>query len=263
MSVKIAHARIGENGTIEGTAGDQTGHEVEISDWYSGGWVAVYRPNSEIIANVIAFSAEEIADNNCIGYSQTDRTSLHRYAALHNYNFGGITEPCNTDCSAMVAVCVNSAGVPVSKDMTTRNEDTVLMGTGEFTRLTSTKYLQDSQYLKRGDILKKKGHTAIVVSSGEHAADDVYRNHTPIYADYKDDELAGKYTATDDVYMREGASTTYRAMTVVYGGNPVYCYGYYSVDNRGVRWIYCEYVLNGIKYTGFVSSKYLERTGAI
>lgn len=263
MSVKIAHARISEHGTIEGTAGDQTGHEVEISDWYSGGWVAVYRPNNEITAGLIALSAEEIADNNCIGYSQADRTSLHRYAALHGYNFGAITENCNTDCSAMVAVCVNSAGIPVSKDMTTRNEDTVLMGTGEFTRLTNTKYLQESRWLKRGDILKKNGHTAIVVCGGDSAKYDYVKYHTPIYADYKDDSFTGKYRAISDVYMREGAATTYKAMTVVYEGNPVYCYGYYSKDNRGVEWLYCEYVLNGIKYTGFVSGKYLEKAGAI
>lgn len=263
MGVKIAHARISENGTIEGTAGDQTTHEVEISDWYSGGWVAVYRPNKVITADLIALSAEWIADNNCIGYSQTDRTSLHRYAALHGYNFSAITEPCNTDCSAMVAVCVNAAGIPVSKDMTTRNEDAVLMGTGEFTRLSNVKYLQESRWLKRGDILKKKGHTAIVVRGGESAVYDVVKYHTPIYADYKDNGIAGKYRATDDVYMREGAFTTYKAMTVVYGGNAVYCYGYYSVDKRGVKWLYCEYVLNGIKYTGFVSGKYLEKEGAL
>lgn len=261
--VKIAHARISERGTIEGTAGDQTTHEVEVSDWYSGGWLAVYRPNNEIMATMIAQAAEAIAANDRIGYSQADRTSLHRYAALHDYDISAITEPCNTDCSAMVAVCVNSAGIPVSKDMTTRNEDTVLMGTGEFTRLTNAKYLNESRFLKRGDILRKAGHTAIVVNNGDCLNADMVRNHTNIYADYKNDDIVGKYRATADVYMREGGAVTYRAMTVVYEDNPVYCYGYYSIDKRGVTWIFCEYLLNGIKYTGFVSSKYLEKMGAV
>ena len=39
--VKIGHARISENGSIDGAKGDQTKNEVCITDWYNGNWLAV------------------------------------------------------------------------------------------------------------------------------------------------------------------------------------------------------------------------------
>jgi hypothetical protein len=263
--VKLAHARISEKGTIEGVAGDQTGHEVEVSDWYSGGWLAVYRPNNETDAAIIARTAEAACRNNNVGYSQEDRLSLYSAAVNCLFDLDKISTPVNTDCSALVAVCVIAAGISITKHMNTRSEDTTLMGTGKFTRLQGSRYLTTPDYLKRGDILRKQGHTAIVVSDGSKAyeAGENVKNRTVIYADYLQKEKAGKYRATTDVYMREGASVSYRAMCVVYEDNPVYCYGYYSMDDRGVVWLYCEYALNHIVYTGFVSSNCLVREGDI
>lgn len=263
--VKLAHARISERGTIEGAAGDQTGHEVEISDWYSGGWLALYRPNNETDAAIIARTAEAGCNNQNVGYSQTDRLSLFAAAVLCEYQLDRIDYPVNTDCSAFVSVCVNAAGISVSRELTTRNEDTALMGTGRFTRLQGSRYLTRPDYLKKGDILRKQGHTAIVVSDGARAyeAGENVKNHTAIFADYKQKEKSGKYRAITDAYMREGAAITYRAMTVVYEDNPVYCYGYYSMDDRGVDWLLCEYAMNHIIYVGFVSSRCLQRVGDI
>ena len=262
MAVLIGHARISEKGTVEGVAGDQNGHEVEISEWYSGGWLAVYRPNSERDAESIAAACVTGCSNDNIGYSQDDRTSLYYEAANRGFDLSAVTNPCNTDCSAFVSVCVNAAGIVVSKDMTTRNEDTVLMGTGRFTRLQANKFLNESGNLKRGDILRKSGHTAIVVRGGDNP-DEPVKNHTSIYADYLRREYSGKYRAETDVYMREGGALTYRTMCVVEEGTNAYCYGYYSVDDRGVIWLYCEYALNHIIYTGFISSKYLVKVGEI
>lgn len=262
MAVLIGHARISEKGTVEGVAGDQTGHEVEVSEWYSGGWLAVYRPNNEIDAENIAAVCEACCRNDNIGYSQEERTTLYNEATKCGFRIGDIKTPCNTDCSALVSVCVNAVGIVISKEMTTRNEDTVLMGTGRFTRLQANKFLNESGNLKRGDVLRKSGHTAIVVKGGDNPETPV-KNHTSIYADYLNRDIKGKYEAETDLYMREGASTTYRTMCVVYEGNPVYNYGYYSIDDRGIKWLYCEYALNGIIYTGFVSSKYLVKVGDI
>lgn len=38
----------------------------------------------------------------------------------------------------------------------------------------------------------------------------------------------------------------------------VRCYGYYT-NGDGHRWLYIQVTYNGIKYTGFCSSKYLKR----
>ena len=261
MAVKLGHARISEKGTVEGVAGDQTGHEVEISDWYNGGWLAVYRPNAFQDAIYIADTCIAACNNNNIGYSQEDRYSMYKQALEHMYNMAEIDVPCNTDCSQLVSTCVNSAGILVSKYMTTRDEDITLMGTGRFTRLTANKYTQSPDYLKKGDILRKSGHTCIVVVGGDK--DEQIKNHTQIYANYLNREKSGKYRAETDLYMREGAEVTYRAMCVIAEGTHVYNYGYYSIDHRGVPWLYCEYALNGIIFTGFVSSNYLVKAGSI
>lgn len=254
--VKIGHARISERGTVEGTAGDQTTHEVEVSNWYSGGWQSVFRPNDPDRAEIIARSCAAACANNNIGYSQPDRDSL--YNALRKVTpeeIAELKEKVNCDCSSLVAVCVISAGILITPHMTTRSEDSALMGSGEFTRLVAAEYTDADKKLKRGDILKKQGHTAIVLTNGDECdqGTGVY-NKTNIYADALDKSAAGIYITTDECYIREGASVTYRAMGVLPKDTKLYNYGFYSVDNRGVIWRYVETKPHNIKFTGFVSS---------
>lgn len=173
MAVKIGHASIDENGNIAGgTAGDQTGKEVCIRDWYSKSWICVIRPTDTNVAEKIATAMEQACTNDCIGYDQTQRTTLFTQAKACGWDLSKIKTPCETDCSALVAVCVNSAGVNVSKDIYTGNEKAALVNTGKFTVLTASKYLTASTYLKRGDILLSSGHTAIVLSNGSGAQSD-------------------------------------------------------------------------------------------
>mgnify|MGYP007007821211 FL=1 len=48
MAVKIGHASIDERGKARGgAAGDQTGKEVCLRDWYDKNWVSVLRPKNE------------------------------------------------------------------------------------------------------------------------------------------------------------------------------------------------------------------------
>lgn len=254
--VKIGHARISERGTVEGSAGDQTTHEVEVSNWYSGGWQSVFRPNDPYRAEIIAKACESACKNNNIGYSQSDRDSL--YNAMRHVtpaNIESIPERVNCDCSSLVAVCVIAAGIFITPHMTTRSEDTVLMGSGEFTRLVAAEYTDADKKLKRGDILKKQGHTAIVLTNGDECDQGSVYNKTNIYADALDKSAAGIYVTTDECYIREGAAVTYRAMGVLPKDAKLYNYGFYSVDNRGVIWWYVETKPHNIKFTGFVSSK--------
>jgi hypothetical protein len=99
--------------------------------------------------------------NNNIGYSQADRLSLNTLAVKAGYNLSKVGK-CNCDCSSLVAVCCNAAGVKVSPTMYTGNELAVLKGTGKFTVFTATTYTKSDKLLKTGDILLRKGHTAIV-----------------------------------------------------------------------------------------------------
>lgn len=170
MAVYIGHACIDERGKANsGKAGDQTLKEVYKRTWYSKPWHTVFRAKSPEIAEKIAKAMEQACANNNIGYDQYQRTTLFELAKAKKWNISKVDKKCETDCSALVAVCCNAAGVTVSKDMYTGNEKSVLKGTGKFNIFTDSVYTKSSSYLRRGDILLGTGHTAIVLSDGEKA----------------------------------------------------------------------------------------------
>lgn len=175
MSVMIGHASIDENGKARGgVAGDQTKREVCTRTWYDKGWNKVIRAKDNNIAQRIAKAMESACVNDNIGYDQNHRTTLFVQAKDKKWNISKITTKCETDCSALVAVCVNASGVPVSKDIYTGNEANALKETGKFEILTDSKYLTTDKNLKRGDILLKEGsHTAIVLTDGENVVKKV------------------------------------------------------------------------------------------
>ena len=167
MAVKIGHASIGERGKAKGgKAGDQTGKEVCIRDWYNGNWHTVFRPKDSKKAEKIAKACEQGCKNNHIGYDQNQRTTLYDAAKAVDWDLSKIKKNVETDCSAFVAVCCNAAGIKVTKNNWTGEEKAILTKTGAFDVLTDKKYTGQSAYLKRGDILLKDGHTAMVLSNG-------------------------------------------------------------------------------------------------
>ena len=164
MSVTIGNARISEFGTVNGKRGDQTGKEVMTQSFASGGkWEYCIRPKSATVAQKIAHAMVQACANNNIGYSQTDRASLSAAAAKVNYDLSRVGK-CNCDCSALVAVCVNAAGIHVSPYMYTGNELALLKQTGKFTVITGADQCKRGKKLRAGDILLRKGHTAIVTA---------------------------------------------------------------------------------------------------
>lgn len=171
MAIKIGHASKDENGKITGgAAGDQTGKEVCSRNWYNMPWTAVIRPKDAAAAEKIAKAMEQACANDNIGYDQGQRTTLYARAKEAGWDLSRITEKCECDCSSLVAVCVNAAGIAVSKDIYTGNQKTALGNTGSFEVLTASKYIGSSTYLKRGDILLGSGHTAVVLTDGSAAA---------------------------------------------------------------------------------------------
>jgi hypothetical protein len=167
MSVIIGHACIDERGKATGgVAGDQTKKEVYTRNWYSKPWHTVFRPKNSEDAEKIAKAMEQACANNNIGYDQWQRISLYKLAEAKKWDISKVTDKCETDCSALVSVCCNAAGIRVSKDMYTGNQKDVLKGTGKFNILTDAKYTKSQDYLIRGDILLGNGHTAIVLSNG-------------------------------------------------------------------------------------------------
>lgn len=175
MAVIIGSARSDEYGHARGgQAGDQTGKEVSTQEWYlhAKGW-RVFRPLDPEAAKLIAQDMQYAADNQNIGYDQDERDTLFAAAKKVKFDCSKVSTKCETDCSALVRVCVNYAGIPVG-DFYTGDEAQVLMSTGAFKELTDHRFTTSANYLKRGDILvtKTKGHTAIVLTNGIYADPD-------------------------------------------------------------------------------------------
>ena len=70
--------------------------------------------------------------------------------------------------------------------------------------------------------------------------------------------IAGTYKSTANLNVRFGAGTTKKVMTTIPKGTQVKNYGYYTMVSN-TKWLYIQFTLNGVKYTGFASSKYLKK----
>lgn len=168
VTVKIGSARIDEHGKVSGgSAGDQTGNEVGTQNWYlhSKGWY-VLRAKDPKVAEKIAVAMERACANKNIGYDQRQRNTLYSLASKVGFDPGKVTTKCETDCSALVRVCLAYAGIKVN-DFNTATEKQVILSTGRFEQMVDT-IARSQDYMKRGDILvtKSKGHTVVVLSNG-------------------------------------------------------------------------------------------------
>lgn len=166
--VKIGQASIDENGRARGgAAGDQTAKEVVVGKWYAADWTHIFRAKDAKLAAKIAKCMELACANDNIGYDQAQRTTLYSELEKAGWDFSKIKTKCETDCSALVAAILNACGLRVSKDMYTGNEKNVIEKTGKFDIIDEPKFLRTSNYLMRGDILLKPGHTVVVLSNGD------------------------------------------------------------------------------------------------
>lgn len=174
MSVKIGHASIDENGKASGgTAGDQTGKEVVTRDWYTKDWNVLLRPTSSTLAEKSAQACEAACANPNIGYDQGGRNTLYAKAKAVGFDLSAVGA-CECDCSSLMHVCAIAGGAHLeygSNGYTTRTMVSAFVKSGDYEKLTDSKYLTADKYLKRGDILVKEGsHTVMVLEDGSAVA---------------------------------------------------------------------------------------------
>lgn len=270
MSVVIGHASIDENGKARsGEAGDQTGREVCTRSWYNNNWLCVIRPLRPEVAEKIALCMEAACKNQNIGYDQNQRTTLYDRAVEVNFDLSKITVPCETDCSALAAVCVNGAEVKVSQHIWTGNEEAALLATGEFESLRASKYITKADYLKRGDILLSSGHTAVVLSNNNPAEEKQTESKPSAVpqkikidpAAFYDAGIAGAYMVTASALnVRAGAGTDKQIIKTIPNGAKVRNYGYFSISSSGRKWLYIAGKIGGKQVEGFCSETYLKKT---
>ena len=217
MAVKIGSARIDENGKAHGgKAGDQTGKEVSVQNWYlhSKGW-RVFRCKDPAKAEKMAAGMQAACDNPNIGYDQWQRHTLYKAAKAVGWAIAKVKTKVETDCSALIRMLLAMVGIDVPEDFRTGNMPGYLSKTGQFVELTGDKYQRQSAYLRRGDILvtKTSGHTAMVLSDGSKAE----KNVPPVA---KEPAKAGKQVKVTGglVNVRSAPGTSARILGVVAKG---------------------------------------------
>ena len=176
--VTIAHARCDENGKSSGgKPGDQTANkehtkgELKFEDWYISGdsWDFVLRGKTAAIRALMPEDACKAVRNEHIGYSQGARYTLYDSVRILVFDCGLVEKNVDCDCSSLMTVCANYAGVAIPRDTRTATMKTAYSNTKMFKMYTSNKYVKSSDKLKVGDILVRAGHhTAIVVNTLYH-----------------------------------------------------------------------------------------------
>ena len=187
--VMIGSASKDENGKyVGGQAGDQTGKEVYVLNWYNQNWNIVLRPKTDVLAEKIAQQCEAGCANNNIGYSQSARNTIYVEAQKVGLDLSKISTPCNCDCSSFVGTICVCAGLPAKyfyqgNMPTTSNMRSCCVNSGEFLVLTGNQYTRQKDYLKRGDILLNESqHVVVVLADGSK----VEKTSTPATTPTKD-----------------------------------------------------------------------------
>lgn len=167
--IRIGSARIGETGGYNQVAGNQTGKELSVQDYYNHPkqW-DVIRLKNKSKRVLIAEAMIKAINNKNIGYDMTDRLSLLNACVSFNYDPSKVTVKCECDCSSLVRVCIAYATGKLLPNFNTTNEKTVCVNSGLF----DTFKLTDKSQLLVGDILctRTKGHTVVVVETDNKLA---------------------------------------------------------------------------------------------
>lgn len=171
MATKIAHAVGDENGKARGgKAGDQTGKEVLVTNWYkrSGGWDVCLECTDEQLASDAADIAVRIANDDSFGYDQDQRSTAYKAILAAGGDIESASDS-ELDCSVLVFIAYKLAGLDIEIGYT-GNLESRFMATGKFIAHRESKYLNSGDYARKGWIYLTKGkHTAIVVSNGSKA----------------------------------------------------------------------------------------------
>lgn len=176
--VTLGHAKCDENGKSSGgKPGDQlqntdnTKGEVLFQNWYISGdkWSFVARCLNEYQRMLIAEDMIKAVCNNKIGYNQSNRYTLYDDIKGLQFDCDLVDKKVECDCSSLVTVCCNYAGIPIPREIATSSMKSIYTNTKLFKIYTTTDYTKNADKLKVGDVLCRSGHhTAVVVNTLYH-----------------------------------------------------------------------------------------------
>lgn len=193
---KISNSGFDENHKSKGgKAGDQTGQEWRIINWYNRPWTCVLRYPDQKVRELIAEYAIQAANNNKIGYDQGDRATYWKALQKANYIPKNVTIACEADCSAGVIANTRAVGytlnIPALKNVQASYTGNMRAGfkAAGFKVLTDSKYLKSSVYLVPGDILLYDDH---------HTATNLCIGAKVNYKSYKEEEKTQSETGKNE-----------------------------------------------------------------
>ena len=253
MGVKISNCGHDENGRYAGgKAGDQTGTEYQIIDWYNRPWLCILRFEDPKVASLIAEQATQAAKNNMIGYDQgtagnsNDRYTFWEQLVANGYDPSKIKKPCETDCSQSTASIVKSVGYrmnlpklkAVSIYLTTYDMRQALKNAGAKV-LTDSKYLTSGDYVKAGDILLNDNHhVAIAVTSGAKASTSSTSGTAASDVEKKQNTVAYVARFTKDCKCYSVAGKTQAKLFPIIKKNAVVDVMKYTETVKGKKWYF-------------------------
>ena len=181
MGVRVSNCGHDENNRYSGgAAGDQTGTEWYLRDWYDyKPWHYVLRWKDKELGDLFADLAVEAAQNDTVGYDQGQRTTFDSALAAAGWRPSKIKVACETDCSDGTIALIRAVGhlkglVELQNCKMTYTGDMMIWfesaaGKKYFEILTG-KHLTDPSYARRGDINLNTGHHVnITVDNGANA----------------------------------------------------------------------------------------------
>ena len=178
--VKISNSGSDEHGNYKnGQAGDQTGKEWYIRDWYNRPWNCVLRhPLAEVRA-CLATLAVKAAQNDNIGYDQNQRDSYGNALKDADYDPSRITKKVESDCSKGVIDNARATGYILGIEELKKLDATYTgnmragFSKAGFQVLTASRFLTSGDYLLAGDILLNDAHhTCTVVTNGSKSGNE-------------------------------------------------------------------------------------------
>ena len=176
---KLIHARFTENGDSgwngKAQAGDQTGNEVSVTEFYKAPWDFCLRYFNWELMREFTIIAKKLAGCVKVGYDQSQRNDLYKELKAVNFDVDKFIlsgKKCETDCSAFVYACLCCLLPNLRSDAnapTTSKMEEYYKNKG-FTVLKGTDYLNGNKN-QTGDILVRAGHhTAIFQSDSDSGA---------------------------------------------------------------------------------------------
>ena len=264
---KIANSGHDERGRYSGgKAGDQTGTEWSIVNWYNRPWNCILRHPNQKVRQLIAELAIEAANNNFIGYNQANRNSFWKALQLSGYRPANIKIACDADCSAGIIAITKAVGVLTGNSALagigatyTGNMRAKYKAAG-FQVLTDSKYLTGYNYLLPGDILLNDvHHVAVNLTIGRNTiSTPASGGYTLARVPSKTFKWVGQVTATSlSVRTLPGVENP-KLVSVpqIYKGGRVWVCDTF-LDKTGQPWYYINIPKNNV--FGFVSAQYIKR----